>query len=248
MATEQLTAGDRLSTLTVTRKEWLSPHSLRTWFADDPAIEFRSGQFIQVVLPHDEPDDRGAKRFFTIASSPTEEGIAIITKVPEVHSTFKRAWVALEPGDQMAVTSLRGNFVLPEPMTLPCAFLAAGIGITPYRSMVKYMLDTGAHRAATLLYGEWCLEEFVCLDVFHQAEEALGLKAVYTITGPDVPADWKGRTGFISPEMIVEEIPDYRDRMFFVCGSPMATKSMQTILQDLGVTKDRILKDFFPGY
>lgn len=248
MATEELSRSDRLSTLTVTRKEWLSPRSLRTWFADEPPIEFRSGQFIQVVLPHDNPDDRGIRRFFTIASSPTEEGIAIITKVPEVHSSFKQAYVALEPGDQMAVTSLRGNFVLPERLTLPCAFLAAGIGITPFRSMVKYMLDTDTHCRATLLYGEWCVEEFLCLGVFHQAEEALGLKTVYTITGPDVPEDWKGRTGFISPAMIVDEIPDYRERMFFVCGPPLATKSMETILEDLGVAKERILKDYFPGY
>ncbi len=248
MATEELSGSDRLSTLTVTRKEWLSPRSLRMWFADDPPIEFRSGQFIQVVLPHDNPDDRGIRRFFTIASSPTEEDIAIITKVPEVHSSFKRALAALEPGDQMAATSLRGNFVLPEGLTLPCAFLAAGIGITPFRSMVKYMLDTGTYCPATLLYGEWCLEEFLCLGVFRQAEEANWLKPVYTITGPDVPEDWTGRTGFISPAMIVDEIPDYRERMFFVCGPPLATKSIEAILQDLGVAKERILRDYFPGY
>jgi len=248
MTTDMVPDSAALSTLTLTLKEWLSPHSLRLWFRDEPRIEFRSGQFMQVVLPHDNPDDRGIRRFFTIASSPTEEGIAIITKVPEPCSSFKRALVALEPGGTLAVTSLRGSFVLPERLNAPCAFLAAGIGITPFRSMVKYMIDTGRHCPATLLYGEWCLEEFLCRGVFQKAQETIGLRPVYTITGPDVPPDWTGRAGFISPEMIIEEIPDYRERLFFVCGPPMATKSMETILHDLGVPRDRIHRDYFPGY
>lgn len=248
MTTEALPGSEGLSVLTLNRKEWLSPSSLRLWFGDDPPLEFRSGQFIQVALPHDDPDDRGIRRFFTIASSPTEDGIAIITKVPEACSSFKRALAALEPGGRMAVISLRGSFVLPDEPGVPCAFLAAGIGITPFRSMVKYMLDTDLRCPTTLLYGEWCLEEFLCLDVFQQAEEVLGLKSIYTITGPEVPPDWNGRTGFISPAMITGEIPDYRERMFFVCGPPLATKSMEIILQDLGVPRERVLKDYFPGY
>ncbi|NPV09714.1 MAG: FAD-dependent oxidoreductase [Anaerolineae bacterium] len=238
----------RVSTLTLLHREHIAPYTMSFWFRDEPEIDFVPGQYIQVVLPHADPDERGIRRLFTISSSPTEEGIMITTKIPEPHSTFKRALTALEPGDRMAVTMVRGTLVLPDDPAVPCALLAAGIGITPYRSMVKYMVDTGLSRPTSLIYGEWAVEDFIFREVFAEGERGFGLKTVYTITGPHVPDGWLGRTGLIDQRMIREEIPDYDDRLFFVCGSPPSVIAIETVLLDLGLTRDRIKRDYFPGY
>lgn len=244
------TADERpyIHTLTLLRMEWISSIAACFWFRDEPKIEFQPGQFLQVELPHADPDNRGTRRFFTIASSPTEPYLAIITKSPAVHSTFKEAMIHMQPGDTMGVTAVRGNFVVTPEQGTQRAFLAAGIGITPFRSIVRHALDTNQSCSATLVYGEWTREEFLCTDVFGEAEARGDFKAEYTITGPDVPEDWTGLTGLVTHDMIRQAIPDFLDRFFFVCGPPTATKSMEEILADLGVPKERMIHDYFPGY
>jgi ferredoxin-NADP reductase len=239
---------NRISTLTFLRREHIAPYTISFWFRDEPKIDFQPGQYIQVVLPHPSPDQRGIRRLFTISSSPTEGEIMITTKVPEPHSTFKTALTSLSPGEQVAVTMVRGSYVLPEDPRIPCAFLAAGIGITPFRSMVKYLVDTGQSRSVVLLYGEWGAEDFIFEEVFAEGERAFGLKTVYTITGPEVPPDWRGRTGLFSPTMIREEVPDYEDRLFYVCGSPSSVLAIEAMLLEMGLSRERILRDYFPGY
>jgi ferredoxin-NADP reductase len=156
--------------------------------------------------------------------------------------------LTIDNRSQVVVSNLGGDFVLPKDSSKKIAFIAGGIGITPYRGMIKYLSDTKTPQPVTLLYSATSAEDFVYTDVFEEAKQTLGIKTVYTITGANVPAEWRGRTGMVSAEMIQSEIPDYNERLFYISGSQTMVTSVKETLQSLGVTNNHIKGDFFPGY
>jgi ferredoxin-NADP reductase len=139
--------------------------------------------------------------------------------------------------------------VLPRDASKRLVFIAGGIGITPFRSMIKYLHDTGERRDIVLLYSNYAADEIVFKDVFDAASKSVGLKAVYTLTDlARVPANWCGKTGFIDAAMIRSEVPDYSSRMFFISGSQGMVDTMKRVLQQAGVKRRAIRTDYFPGY
>jgi len=114
------------------------------WFRPEKKLEYTAGQFIEMFLPHDNPDERGIKHWFTLSSSPTDELISITTKnFGEKASSFKKTLFGLRPGAVIKIVEPMGDFVLPKDVSIPLVFVAGGIGLTPYHSMIKWLLDTG---------------------------------------------------------------------------------------------------------
>ena len=225
----------------------LTPDTADFVFTPDRPVKFMAGQYMEWTLPHDGADSRGNRRYFTLASSPTETDLRIGVKFYPNGSSFKHAMQAMTKTTPISAGQLGGSFTLPKDPQRKLVFVAGGIGVTPYRSMIKYLLDTNDRRDVTLLYSERTADELVYTDIFSEAEEKLGAHIVYTLTDKP-PANWHGRTGFITPELIKTEVPDYRDRLFYLSGPHTMVKAMEAALKDLGVTKRNIKTDFFPGY
>lgn len=230
------------------RRETITPDIADFVFSPDQKFSYKAGQYMEWTLPHGHMDSRGTRRYFTLASSPTEDTLRLGIRFYPKGSSFKRALQTLNPGTRIAAGQLGGDFVLPKDTSQKLAFIAGGIGITPYRSMIKYLLDTGEQRVITLLYSEASTGELAYTDIFDEAERQLGIKVVYALTGPNPPASWKGLTGFITAERIASEIPDYRERTFYISGSHSMVTAMQNNLKSLGVPRSHIKTDFFPGY
>ncbi|HTH72597.1 MAG TPA: RnfABCDGE type electron transport complex subunit D [Candidatus Pristimantibacillus sp.] len=230
------------------RKEEIAPDIADFVFRPEKSINYKPGQYMEWTLPHNKSDSRGVRRYFTLASSPTEGTLRIGVRFYPNGSSFKRAMQSMDGSTPVAVGDLGGDFVLPADRSKKLAFIAGGIGVTPYRSMVKYLIDTKDSRAITLLYSEVSAEELAYTNIFDQAERELGLKTVYTLTGPKMPSNWAGRTGFINAEMIAKEVPDYRERIFYISGSHTMVMAMQAALKSLGVPRTHVKTDFFPGY
>jgi ferredoxin-NADP reductase len=114
--------------------------------------------------------------------------------------------------------------------------------------MLKYLIDTGDKRPVTVLYSERDPGELAYGDVLNAARQELGAKIVYTLTDSNAQPPAGMRTGFITPRMIVAEVPDYRERMFYISGSHSLVNSVQDSLHSLGVQDHNIKTDFFPGY
>jgi ferredoxin-NADP reductase len=194
-------------------------------------------------------DGRGNRRYFSIASSPTEEELMFAARFYDGSSAFKRELARMEPGDRIVAAELSGDFVLPQDPGVPLVFMAGGIGITPFRCMIKYLVDKGEKRSITLIYSNYTADEILFTDLLEEAEKKIGLKTVYTLTDFNkIPKGWRGRTGFVGGKMIANEIPDFRNRHFFISGSLTMVAHLKQALRSVGVHASRIHVDFFPGY
>ena len=144
---------------------------------------------------------------------------------------------------------LAGDFVLPTKKQEKLVFMAGGIGITPFRSMIRDLLDRKEARPITVLYSNKAATEIVYTDVLEEAGERLGIKTVYTLTDENgVPPEWRGETGRFDAEMIARAVPDYCERTFYLSGPRSLVVGFEEVLRSIGIPKNRIKTDFFPGY
>ena len=191
--------------LTLKEKQAVSDDIHHFTFTSDKKLSFRPGQYLEWTLGHKKIDGRGNRRYFTIASSPTEETIQLGVKFYEPSSSFKKKLLSLAPGDTIMAGQLAGEFVLPKDPAKKLVFIAGGIGITPFRSMVKDINDRDEKRDAILSPSNRTASEVAYRDVFDEASRTLGLRTIYITTN-------SGER--LTAERIKKEIPDYRDRIF----------------------------------
>jgi ferredoxin-NADP reductase/Na+-translocating ferredoxin:NAD+ oxidoreductase RnfD subunit len=217
-------------------------------FAPGHKFVYKPGQYMEWTLPHERPDNRGVRRYFTLASSPTEDNLRIGVKFYDKGSSFKEALWSVNRRTPIAAGLLGGDFTLPKDTGRKLVFIAGGIGITPYRSMLKYLIDTDEQRIITLLYSERTLADIAYHDVFQEARQRLGTKVVYTVSDPTKTLPQGIRTGQITPQMIQAEVPDYRERLFYISGPQPMVAAIRAGLHSLGVHEHDIKTDFFPGY
>jgi ferredoxin-NADP reductase len=197
------------------------------------------------TLPHKNSDSRGNRRYFTLASSPTEDVLRISVKFNNPSSSFKTAMLGR---GQIVAGNRAGSFTLPKDVDEKLVFMAGGIGITPFRSMIKYLLDKGEKRDVVLMYSNKKAEDTAYKDFFDQAG-ITSLKTIYTITDTEnVPPTWTGKVGRIDANTILKEIPDYKERRFYISGPHVMVEAFKQTLAGLGVEKSKIKEDFFPGY
>ncbi len=153
-------------------------------FTPDQQMVYKPGQYMEWTLEH-KPDSRGMRRYFTLASSPTERELRLGIRFYEKGSTFKKKLLSMKKGDTIVASGLSGDFVLPKDKNKKLVFIAGGIGITPFRSMIKYLLDKNEKRSVTLLYSNRKTEDISYRELFSEAEQKLGLKTFYALTSPD---------------------------------------------------------------
>jgi len=215
-------------------------------FTPDKPLSFQPGQYVEWTLGHRLSDNRGNRRFFTIASSPTEKTVHLGVKLYAPGSSFKRALEKMRANDTISASHIAGDFVLPRDAKKKLVFIAGGIGVTPFRSMVQYLIDTKDPRSVTLLYSNKTAAEIAYKDVFDRAAQELDMKTVYAIT--DEPAPVGTYQGFIDGALIAREIPDYKERTFYISGPHGMVEAFKKTLRDMGVSRFRIKTDYFPGF
>lgn len=207
-------------------------------FYFEPLKQFRfiPGQFLEWQLQHPHADSRGTRRWFTISSSPTQPEIILTTKFAENGSTFKSALKQLSQGDELTAVGPAGDFVLPPDKSRKLAFIAGGIGVTPFVSIINDLLDTNQLRDIILLYAAKTADEFAFQNAFSEAKK-IGVNAVY------IPTD---EQGFITPQTIKEKILDWPERLFYVSGPEPMVEAYEKMLSSMGIKN--IKRDYFPGY
>jgi ferredoxin-NADP reductase len=233
--------------LKLKEKHQLSEHVYDYEFTPDRKPTFLAGQYFAWTLPHKHSDSRGNRRTFTIASSPTEETVHLGVKFYEPSSSFKKALKAMEPGDSLTAGQLAGSFVLPRKPKQKLVFIAGGIGITPFRSMIKYVVDKNQQTDIVLFYLIADSSELSYRELWQDAKDH-GVQTVPILSAETIPASWTGLTGRLTPEAIEKTVPDYRDRTFYISGPPPMVDAYKSNLQKMGVKRRRIITDAFSGY
>lgn len=221
-------------TLTLTSKENLTDNIWAFRFKADTPISWTPGQFIRVELPHDNPDDEGTKRWFTISSTPHDGYIQITTRVTD--TTFKQALAALPVGGTInLVEQPDGDFVWQE-SEKPLVFIAGGIGITPFYSMLKARGHSGRPVLATLIYNGRT-DDLPFKTEFDEASKRHPEFHVHYVIGEQLTVDKLTR---LVPQLALSEV--------YVSGPEPMVEALGEQLRASGISDQNLHEDFFPHY
>ena len=135
-------------------------------------------------------------------------------------------------------------------MSRPCglSLIAGGIGVTPFRSMIKNLSDKGERREITLFYSTKSPEEIAYVDIFEEAKN-LGLKTVYILSDKNsIPPNWPGESGLITKEMLEKNISEHKKCEYYLSGPNAMVESYKNMIKNTGVKTSQIHTDYFPGF
>jgi ferredoxin-NADP reductase len=231
---------------TVAEKREVAKGTLLVLFAVEDYPDYRPGAYFWVELPdRGHQDEKGLRRHISLVTSPTDVGVVgLATRLRD--SAFKRTLAELEVGDAVEVEEPKGSFLLPEDTSVEYVFLAGGIGITVFRSMLRYIAARQLPYRITLVYSNRDRESTPFFDELGELEERIeGLGVVLTMT--DDPG-WEGETRHIDAEMLREHLGDLDGRAFFVAGPPGMAQGVEEALLEAGVPEERVQTDSFSGY
>lgn len=230
-------------------KQELAKNTYTFIFEQPNDFEFLPGQYNRWTLPITATDGRGSSRFFTISSSPLiKDRLTITTKI--IQSDFKKALLNLKANDEIKIFGPMGNFILDETNTKPRVFIAGGIGITPFHSMLTYAAAKNSTIPLTLFVSFSIPEEIVFYEELKKLEEQHPtIKIIYTITKPEESqTTWNGEKGRISEEMIKKYVADINNTLFYVVGPPPMEEGTKKLLSDMHIFEENILTEAFTGY
>jgi ferredoxin-NADP reductase len=209
-------------------------------------VDFEPGQYFWVTLvdpPYD--DDKGPRRHISVVTSPTERGVlGLATRIRD--SAFKRSLSELPEGTEVDVEQPKGSFALPEDTDSQYLFIAGGIGITVFRSMLRYIADKGLPYRVTLVYSNRDRESAAFLDELEELERAIpGLTVILTMTDD---SSWDGETRRIDAGMLRDHLGDLAGFTHLVAGPPGMVEGVTGALQEAGIPEDQIRSQGFSGY
>ena len=218
-------------------------HDVKSFrFKRPGGFEYDPGQFFFITITI---EGEKSKKHFTVSSSPTEKEFIEFTKRMTDHE-FSAALDKLKIGDRVQIDGPYGDFTFKGEYPM-VGLMTGGIGITPLRSMIKYCTDKRIKSQVTLLYGNRNEENIVFKEELDRMEKENGnLRIVHTLSRPG--AEWKGRKGHIDIQMVREEIPDFDEHVFYVCGPPSLVTDCVSVLKALGIPEGKINREDFPGY
>lgn len=207
-------------------------------------IGYKPGQYVMLELDVSGAENNNT-RPLSIASSPTEDFILLSTKISQ--SLFKQKFNNLKIGDKVKIKGPIGIFILQE-NAKEIVLLGGGIGITPFRDMIKYATDKRLSIKLTLLYSNRTPADIVYKaewPIFEQQNSKL--KVVNTITDYQ-GNDWNGKRGRINEQMIKEFCMDINNALFYICGPPGMVDGLSQLLKTMNVPQSNIKIEKFAGY
>lgn len=231
--------------LTLERIEQTAADSYDFIFRSQRKLAFQAGQYLEWTLGLDHSDNRGNRRYFTVASSPTEQAVRLGVKFYPQSSAFKRALGTMKPGATIHASQLAGDFTLPSDPKTKIAFLAGGIGITPFRSMLQYLVDRKEARPIVVLYGTEGQDDIAYRDVLGSARRELGIRTFHAVAKG---AERGQYPGYIDARLVRLTMPDYLERTFYISGPQAMVKALRQKLLAMGVSRSKIKVDYFPGF
>jgi ferredoxin-NADP reductase len=210
---------------------------------------FKAGQYIDLTLSSSQPgSSNGLTHTFSIASSPFEKELVVTTRMR--NTVFKQALSILPVGAKVRIEGPMGSFNLHKNTARPAVFLAGGIGIAPFLSMLSFATGEKLRHPIVLFYANRYLEDAAFIDALWQLEGANPrFRFVPTLTRTDKNyRGWKGETGHVTSEMLVSRVGIVRGPIYYIAGPPTMVAASRRTLSDVGVDEDDIRTEEFAGY
>lgn len=197
-------------------------------------FNFLAGQYIHLYLSVGNEKGRGNSRMFTISSSPLEKDFIFIA-VKKGKSLFKKSLFELVPQTSVKFYGPSGSLVLNK-IRSPYVFLSMGIGITPFRSIIKYVTQKKLNIQITLIASfatkqDFCFyEELMNISKVHSS-----IKIIYSLSR-------------INVTRIKKYIDNTNKYLYFIVGSPSAVSDLEGVVSGMGVADEKIFIEDFEGY
>jgi ferredoxin-NADP reductase len=218
-------------------------------FAKPSQFDFKPGQSADVTLYNPpETDAEGNTRTFSIASSPFESQLMFATRMRD--TAFKRSLKKIPLGTAVKIDSPMGSFTLYKNPAKPAVFLAGGIGITPFVSIVGQADRDRLPHKLYLFYSNRRPEDAPFLEALQKLEKSNpNFHLVCTMTAmPQSKQEWKGETGLIDKEMLSRHLASLQGPIYYVAGPPPMVAAMRKMLVEANVDEDDIRTEDFAGY
>lgn len=230
----------------ISEKQEIAEGTLMVKYQVDENFQFKSGQYFFITLPKlIYPDERGARRHFSIINSPNEKGIlSMATRMTD--SGFKKTLSKLPVGTEVEVGPIAGVFVLPENFNRPLVFISGGIGITPFISMLRYVSEEKLPANITLIYSNRNQASTAFLKELQELSKTIpNFKLVLTMTEDNV---WSGEKREVDARLIKDYTASLQNPFFCVVGPPSMTEAVVGELKKIGTVDENIKIEKFTGY
>lgn len=221
------------------------------YFKPDKPFYFTAGQYTGLTVPHSPADSRGLTRTMTIVSEPSDQLIGITTRFSDrPQSTYKQALLALRPGDAVTLSDAMGDLVLPLDESIPLVFVAGGVGIASYSSMLRYLTRHKDARHITLLYAVRSNSDVIFQDILdeYSAVGTLGAALFTTAHGIDA-SRWNGaiKSARLTAKDIMAALKP--NSQIYLSGGQSMVESLRRELETVHeIEHYRIVFDYFDGY
>jgi ferredoxin-NADP reductase len=208
-------------------------------FAKPAGFSFKPGQSVSLALIDPPPEPNSARRTFSLASAPFEDELAVATRMRE-GSAFKRALMALPDGAPVRLSGPLGQMTLHEDPARAAVFIAGGIGITPFRSMLLQAERDRLEHRLLLAYSNRRREHAAFLAELQALEQR---NPRFRLFAPMSDVD-----GMINEEMLKRFTSDAAAPVYYLAGPPAMVEAMKAILARNGVDEEHVHSEEFFGY
>lgn len=226
----------------------VAERTMAFWFEPEGPFSFTAGQTCDLTVP--DPmyrDDLGNVRTFSIASLPSERRLMFTTRLGG--SAFKRTLAEAPLGLTVELDGPYGSFTLHHNLARPAVFLAGGIGITPFHSIIGDVTSRGVVRSMTLIYSNRTAHDAAWLgDLERWARENPHFRLVATLTTPAPGEAWSHETGRLDKSFLAGHLQAPAETIFYVAGPARFVTAMQALLPEVGADPDNVRAEEFPGY
>ena len=218
-------------------------------FEKPEGFTFTAGQSIDLTLMNPlETDGEGNGRTFSIASAPDEDMLLVATRMRD--TAFKRVLGTMPIGSQVKIEGPFGNLVLHNDQARAGMFLAGGIGITPFRSILLQAAREQLPHRLFLIYANRRPQDAPFLQEL-EALQRQNPSYTFVPTMTDMSRSdrsWQGETGVINQEMLAKHLKSAASPIYYMAGPPGMVRAMRTLLNGMRVDDGDIRTEEFAGY
>jgi len=236
-------------TITLQSREEIAAGTMAFHFSKPEGFTHKAGQYVDLTLiDPPETDAEGNKRSFSLACAPHDAGLAIATRMRD--TAFKRVLASMPIGASLTMTDAMGSFTLHNDASRPAVFLAGGIGVTPFLSIVR---DAAARKLPHKLYLFFSNRRPEDTPFLEELKNGTAANPNYSFFGTmtemeESAAAWDGATGFLTKESLLSSLPSLTGPIYYIAGPPGMVAALRSTLEGAGVNGDDIRTEEFTGY